>query len=78
MRGYTSEMRQDLFDAGEHVCLTELNEDGRKAVIKYRKYLMDLTLHPDKRNELPRIDRTVADDINARKAKFFTPRATTP
>jgi len=73
MRGYSSEMRQDLWDSLEHCCLTEINEEGRKAVIRMRKYLMFLTLHPTRSNELP-FDRTPRDETVDRQKKFFTPR----
>ena len=72
-KNYSRDMRQDLYDAGEMICLTEVNEDARKAVIKYRKYLMNLTLHPTKQNEISS-DRTFVDDINDRRAKFFSPK----
>lgn len=71
LKGTSSEYRQALYDAGEMICLTELDEKSRQAIIKYRKYLMGLTKNPT--NEI-QSDRTIVDDINDRRAKFFKPR----
>ncbi len=62
-----------MWDALEHCCLTEINEEGRKAVIRMRQYLMQLTLHPQKSNQI-KTDRTIVDDINDRRAKLTSPR----
>jgi len=66
-------MRVDLWDALKHCWYTESDERDRKTVVRIRDYLMQLTLHPDKKNELP-IDRSPADDESDRLKKFVTPR----
>jgi len=71
LRGASSEYRQALYSAGEHVCLTQVNETARKAVIAYRLYLMRLTR--DMSNEIPS-DRTPADDANDRIKNLLKPR----
>ena len=73
LRGTPGELRQALYDMGEMVCMTELNEDARIAVIKYRNYIMNQTLSPTKNNEIP-ADKTIVDAINQRHAKFFAPK----
>lgn len=71
LKNIDAEFRQALYDAGEILCLTSPNELERTAIIKYRKYLMNLTRNPT--NEI-RSDKSAIDKINERKAKFFTPR----
>lgn len=66
-----STVRQALFDAGEHICLTEEKDCCRKTAIKLRRYYMSLTLNPTKQNQIPS-DRTYIDDLNERRAKMFT------
>lgn len=73
LKSCSSEYRQALRDAGEHICLTEPSECCRKTAVKYRNYHMKLTLHPTKNNEIPS-DRTVADEINDRNKKLFAPK----
>lgn len=73
LQNSSSEFRQALRDAGEHVCLTELKECCRKTAVKYRNYQMQLTLHPSKSNQIPS-DRSITDEINERRKNLFKPR----
>lgn len=72
-RGCSSALRQAIYDAGEHACLTGVNETARQAVFLFRYYLLDLTLHPTRQNEIPS-DRTQLDDERERRKQLFAPR----
>ena len=71
LQSASSEFRQALYDSGEHLCLSHINEDARKAIIAYRLYLMRLTRSAS--NEI-QIDRTPVDDANDRMKSLLKPR----
>ncbi len=72
-----SQFRQALFDAGEHVCLTEESECCRRTAVKLRNYYMDMTLGVDKKNAVPS-DETAVDKLNKRHDTFFDKKDVPP
>lgn len=66
--------RHALYKAGEHVCLTTLNECCRKTAVSIREYQRTLTL--SEKNRVPAIDDKPIDIANERSKKFFAPKIT--